>query len=978
MMKRFLISLIYLLYLISIMPAQTQVTHLVREAGDQPSYPTQYVVFNDLLLFSAGIGPSGVELWSTDGRPKGASMVRDLGPGSLHGIRIPLEETAVELNGSLFFSGHNGTRPELWKTDGSFGGTVEVTDFLNFDIEKITRAGDHLFFFIKKDGFWQLWKSDGTATGTVEVKGDISGDLRLSYQTALQDKFIFSLHEYGTHKSVLWVSDGTEIGTYPLTTELTALGPNWGFHELTHFVHYNQELYWIVQSDTLFGSSRRVGIIKTNGLVAGTVPVTGLFDPGPHYELDHGDAIEVDGKLFFSFFEKENKRLRIWQTDGTELGTTGLNEYQSPVYFMPSNLLEMNGKLLFTAAYGSRGTALVSYSPQSFDFVNLAQLEDIMPPPVRVYPADVCVLQALNDSQILAVGSKVNSPSGERKAWISDLTQTGTQRRGDWDGVTHLKAYKGHLYFPKGDELSNVELWRADKQELIPELYQNINTLGYGLYNFKSLPGIGNSLYFPHEDSVHGEELWKYNRIIGRPQLVDEVFTEDENVFINFDPRRTVKYRDMLFFVARTQTYGYELWRSDGKSVSMLPELNVGPLSTNPYQVHIFNNKIYYLGFTEEQASTLLQSDGDQVNVVRTLSDPGSLYPRADYMVPAKNRIYLILTGSGKNALWASNGREDGTFFLDDFQYIKETAVIGDDLYFSAKPFTFSDQGLWISDGKPENAQLIKEIGKGDSADMQNFTVLGDKLIFSAYTAESGRELWVSDGTPEGTFMLKDINPGPASSLHFAEVVAAENQVFFTANDGWAGEELWRTDGTAAGTYLVSDINRGENGSFIEQLTAVDDHVYFQAYEVTSGTEVWYSDGQEGNAQLVADIYPGELGSDPQQFSVMDHQLYFVAEAVSEGRQLFWVHIVGRSPEYPFVDQLIVFPNPATDFIYVANPVKPFETFDYGICDMMGRRIRFVSEETSREIPIKDLQNGNYVLWVFANGQEYSRKFSKQ
>ena len=46
------------------------------------------------------------------------------------------------------------------------------------------------------------------------------------------------------------------------------------------------------------------------------------------------------------------------------------------------------------------------------------------------------------------------------------------------------------------------------------------------------------------------------------------------------------------------------------------------------------------------------------------------------------------------------------------------------------------------------------------------FVTVGNTVLFSAFTPQTGDELWRTDGTEVGTTLVKDINSGANSSLH--------------------------------------------------------------------------------------------------------------------------------------------------------------------------------------------------------------------
>ena len=147
--------------------------------GSPSSDAQGLTVVGSTLFFAADDGTNGAELWSTDGSTSGstliASMVKDIntagssGPGNL--------TKGVDVLGSvLYFTADNGTNGvELWKSDGTVGGTNLVRDIApggaSSNPHNLTAIGSTLYF-AADDGTngIELWKSDGNFTGTVLVK----------------------------------------------------------------------------------------------------------------------------------------------------------------------------------------------------------------------------------------------------------------------------------------------------------------------------------------------------------------------------------------------------------------------------------------------------------------------------------------------------------------------------------------------------------------------------------------------------------------------------------------------------------------------------------------------------------------------------------------------------------------------------------------------------------------------------------------
>jgi ELWxxDGT repeat protein len=187
------------------------------------SHPQYLTNVNGTLFFRTNDGASGIELWKSDGTAEGTVLVKDINSGDAGSFPRLL----TNVNGTLFFSAFDGVNGrELWKSDGTEEGTVLVKDILpgaagsNIRVSALQTLLANVggtVFFTANDGThgFELWKSDGTEGGTLLVK-DISpggGDSE-PFWTTNGDGTLFFWIKDGTEKQ-LWKSDGTEAGTMP-------------------------------------------------------------------------------------------------------------------------------------------------------------------------------------------------------------------------------------------------------------------------------------------------------------------------------------------------------------------------------------------------------------------------------------------------------------------------------------------------------------------------------------------------------------------------------------------------------------------------------------------------------------------------------------------------------------------------------------------------------------------------------------------
>jgi ELWxxDGT repeat protein len=215
----------------------------------------------------------------------------------------------------------------------------------------------------------------------------------------------------------------------------------------------------------------------------------------------------------------------------------------------------------------------------------------------------------------------------------------------------------------------------------------------------------------------------------------------------------------------------------------------------------------------------------------------------------------------------------------------------GDSVYFLANDGTLPSAQIWKSDGTPNGTTKVVALATNSSDAFLTLgtgltTANGTRVLFSANVGADGRELWVTDGTPGNASLLKDINPNAGQGSNPGQFLTVGNLVYFTANEGTHGVELWKTDGTPDGTQMVADINPDAGSSSPSNLTAVGDALYFTATDGTHGFELWKSDAN--GVQMVADLNPDAASSFPRNLTVVNGTLYFTISGVPASLAGLW------------------------------------------------------------------------------------------
>lgn len=173
-------------------------------------------VWKGHLYFWATVPAFGTELFRTDGTLGGTTMVRDItsgGPTENGGDFTPTPDR-------LYFKADDGKHgTEVWSTDGSAGGTVMVRDIRAYGLS--SNAQGLVFhrgrlYFIANDGVegFEVWTSTGTASGTRMVEPNPGPDAGISgWSPVRHGDYLYYVGYRDTTGSELWRTDGTAART---------------------------------------------------------------------------------------------------------------------------------------------------------------------------------------------------------------------------------------------------------------------------------------------------------------------------------------------------------------------------------------------------------------------------------------------------------------------------------------------------------------------------------------------------------------------------------------------------------------------------------------------------------------------------------------------------------------------------------------------------------------------------------------------
>lgn len=944
-----------------------------------------YAILDGVIYFAADDGVHGSELWRSDGTQGGTYMVKDIEPGLASSG--PINITA--LNGKVYFAAYTisyGLEP--WVSDGTEGNTQLLMDIRSGDITDsypsfFTAYGNKVYFVSDGESvFWsQLWKTDGTTEGTKLVK-DLGNDgYYISQPTAANGLLFFTFLSFNTGYWQLWRSDGSNGGTY-------AVGPQASFvYVPAQLTKYGKQLYF--SSDE--GAGRKLWV--SDGTDAGTKPA-----PGNHNILVDADyfgiTFPIYGKALYLPGISETKGSGLYRYDASDnqglVKVKDITHGTEPYYIVPSEMVVVKNMLYFK---------VTDFGRYPHDELWISDGCYATTKPLQKFLSYEFISTLTDGGNILYFVKYYDKWYGS-ELWESDGIHAGAVMVTDvFKGPTSsfpafLTPFKGGLYFGATDEKKGNELFWTTGTNASTVLVKDINAVATsssyaGLFG---IAAIGNSVLTPAYENVHNFELYKSDGTAAGTDLLNSIAPGENGSY----PFNFISKNDAVYFIA-SPGINYAIYKSDGTKTGLQ---RITPLyDANFYYITGYtvadNGLLFYVVYDFNTSTyNLWRTDGTAAGTFLLNSTVYS----SNYLNAAGNTAFFVAGDPVHgNELWKSDGTVAGTEMVKDINSGINDAVPGGmflyngEVYFGA--FDGVNHGFWKSDGTPDGTIMLKNIDPWWNYDVAStgyfFCISNDILFFSAinYNNNSGTVLWKTDGTPAGTQRVKDINPTNGDYVPGPYYLTDVNgTLFFTADDGIHGTELWKSDGTREGTKMVKDITSGIDPSYIYGLSSFDGKLYFATFSFADEAyHLWSSDGSGPGTKPVSDAVIGSVNI--QNIFAAGNHLFISGYTQAYGIELYagdasnMFAAVSNQPAMQAIESFnaLLYPNPSSSkaVLQLTGNVK---NVTVSVTDMNGKKL-WQSNNTNAAIitlPVEKFAKGTYIITVSNGKQTRDLKLVKQ
>ncbi len=705
--------------------------------------PMNLTSLNGELYFQLEpLGTTQVQIWQSDGTAAGTTQL-DLGSV------VALPGSMAYFNGDLYFNGvaslppsteaYLPAPPELYKTDGTAAGTVQLTILSTLSsLYNFTPVGNELLFLVNETGAgWQLWSSDGTGSGTSLLKdinpggGSFYPTLDSSVQqynyapfTVLNGKAYFSAED-GVHGQELWSTDGTSQGT---------------------------------------------------SMVADV-------NPGPDGSWPH-DIVVMGNRIAFAANDGSGGT-QVWSSDGTASGTNRIANYgaSNTPGSSPTSLVADNGLVYFNAT-NYEGQTSVYVSDGTYLGTNL------------VFSGSAQLFNA--SAGVVLAGSEGSNPE---TIFITDGSRAGTLAVSDRSSPVESVVQEGGLVYwtqqtvNTGTGQSELELWRTNGTIAGTFLLDTFD-LGSSSNTFNALGYSAGEMYFSVTSSL-GTNIYSTDGTIAGTSLLSTLSATQWP-----SGSSGVWFANGYLFTQGNSSgaNGYTYWSIDlstGVAQKVFDSSTLGSGLVN--ELGVANGRFLF-GFVGLGGESVWSSDGTvsgtiQVADFQPLSLGNGKYsdPVVTSEASSAGLMLFVVEWPGQNVqLWSTDGSAAGTLEIQDLAAsstnfgVEGLVVLNGGFLFAAIDPSTSDQALWASNGTASGTSVLVDLptssqqGYGSSklpTSLYDDSVSQGKLFFALAFSPTNEPpavgLWETDGTLAGT---KEIVAGVGSNVDY---VVSGNQIFY-------------------------------------------------------------------------------------------------------------------------------------------------------------------------------------------------------
>ena len=364
---------------------------------------------------------------------------------------------------------------------------------------------------------------------------------------------------------------------------------------------------------------------------------------------------------------------------------------------------------------------------------------------------------------------------------------------------TGLVPMSGKLWFNAEDGAQGSELWSYDPStgsaEIVVDLFPGSSGSSPGVFS-GLVPISDRWLFFDADDGTSGIEPWVHDTLTGHTTLLGDI-NPGTNPSLPGYLLPFMEVGNHIIFDASNQTYGTELWAVNKTAQNWEAILvcdiwhgsQSGQPSSNSDNPAILGDRIYFSARDQNYGSELWSfNSADQTCTRNSDIRPGSQGSNPGSVSEGFHKIGGIIAfsandGTSGNELWYYSPENSTSWLSADLttgvissypgQYSGFTTTDEGNAYFTA-----SSNGVGyephVIDATDFSVSLLEDIRTGshssEAAKNTGFVILNRDMYFDAKESSSGNDLWVVRNATNNSAVAWTISPSLPYGLETSPV----------------------------------------------------------------------------------------------------------------------------------------------------------------------------------------------------------------
>jgi ELWxxDGT repeat protein len=499
-------------------------------------------------------------------------------------------------------------------------------------------------------------------------------------------------------------------------------------------------------------------------------------------------------------------------------------------------------------------------------------------------------------------------------------------------------------------------------------------------------------------------------------------------------PAYLQEFNNEIFFSARNDGSGRELWSSDGTSSNTNLVIDIEPGETDGlttfYSTEL-NNELFFVAKNDYNYSggEIWKTNGTGVGSSLVTSYNGRLFG----LTTVGNDFFMtIKTDDNTLQIWKSDGTSSGTVLVKDNISIWNVpsfqGSVNNLFIFTIQVPSTNNSRVWRSDGTNVGTYaLTGEIdgngATGSTSDLSQYIKYNDKLYFITRYF-----LYETDGTTSGTNNISNVWNAQNSLVSFGDSIELNGNMYFSFfSKDLKKLSIYKSDGTTSGTSEIYTITSSQY-FYPSYLNSSDDNLIFSSVNSNNGTSLFYLNSA---TNLTLEVI--EIDQNPQEPSTflgpytalsldnLNENVFFVSSPKETlGQKKGWILDIATITLNPIealdniyhqafgqkivfnndlyyskdnqlwkfdtnalsinsfngIEKIQFYPNPALELIYFN---KPNNISQIKIYDLNGKQVLEEDIFTNNSINIESLISGSYIIKILGkNGSITNRKLLKK